>query len=439
MRSLAFALVLASGIFLLAGCHGGPTSPDSEPSQPPINILVAVHIEPFLDEFDATYGERREELYWLRDTALTHGAKLTVASNGEFMEFVEDLGDEPLIGSYLDAGFNWGTHIHPLSRKARHLWIVHSPDAPDSTVRRIWSDNIAAVEAVIRHENDYGVAPYQCRQPLMVELIAEHGFSIMTMLTEPAGELAYEEIGHYPWNPFRPCGQPGNYLKEDLSQHVYVMFPHLPQLGGDPGPSGPRTLGTNQKYFLMCYLEWLHHLRAGLPEKVWVFGIATHDCYNKKHHEEILEMLDWLEQSFVGHTTPDGHTIARYASATEVAEEFFDWEARHPDESSFSWQKGEPYPYTYSAVPELLRDAEYDQEIQLGETLACYSFTRERDGTIYLVWSWSGQQTVDLSSLMPGEVIIYDGLGDQTAGESSSVHVTEEPVFVEAAGGSCGR
>ena len=403
-----------------------------ETTQGPIKVLFAVHVEPFLPEFGFDYGARREEMYWLRDLALTHGAKLTVASNGEFMEFVEDFGDQELVQSYLDAGFNWGTHIHPLWREGRHDWILESPDASEDLVRRIWQDNVNAVNSVIGTENNYGVAPYQCAQPLLAKMMREYGFTIQTALTEPAGIMAWENLGHYPWNPFRPSAETGKFLKEDLKQTQYILIPHYPQLEPNPGPSGPRSLGTNQKNFLMEYIEWLHWQRNGLPTKVWVFGIATHDCYNNPNRDDIETMLEWLDENFIGKTTPTGEIIAEYATATEIAKEFYQWETEHPHESSFSWEEGQPYPYTYSDMPNLLREAEYDTVIDLENTLACYRFTRENASPIYVLWSWVGEQVIDFSSQIPDQVRVYDGKGNEYISASGTLKVTEEPIFVEA-------
>ena len=369
--------VFTSAAILLLGCSTpGEPEETTEPTQGPINVIFAIHVEPFLPEFGYDYGDRRRELCWLRDTALVYGAKLTLASNGEFMEFIEDFGDEDLVQSYLDAGFDWGTHIHPLWRRGRHDWVLQPPDTPPDTVRLIWQSNVDAVERVIGRENNYGVAPYQTHQPLMLQLMEEFDFKIETALTEPAGIMAYENLGHYPFNPFRPSPLPGKYLKEDLSQTQYVLIPHYPQLEPNPGPSGPRSLGANQKYFLMEYIEWLHWQRERLPNKVWVFGIATHDCYNAPNRTYIDTMLMWLNENFVGKTTPTGWTIARYATATEVADEFFEWERNHPGESSFSWEPGDPYPYTYPDMPKLLQDAEYDAIVEIDDAIACYRFRR---------------------------------------------------------------
>ena len=197
MKAIPWSFPLALLVLFLAlGCVAPMATPTAAPppTQSPINILFAVHIEPFLPTFGFDYGARREELYWLRDLALAHNAKLTVASNGEFMEYVEDFGDQALVQSYLNAGFDWGTHIHPLWRRSRHDWVKEPPDASEEKVRRIWQDNIRAVNAIIGAENNYGAAPYQTHQPLMVALRHEYDFHIETALTEtPTG------------NTSRPC------------------------------------------------------------------------------------------------------------------------------------------------------------------------------------------------------------------------------------------
>jgi len=424
-------MVVISVILFFTCCNPEEPEKQRKTVHDPINVIFAVHIEPFLPEFGFDYGSRRDELYWLKDLALSHGAKLTVASNGEFMEFIEDFSDQSLVQSYLNAGFNWGTHIHPLWRRGRHDWVLELPDVEEDTVRMIWNDNINAVNSVIGSENNYGVAPYQCAQPLLVKMMIESGFTIQTGLTEPAGIMAYENLGHYPWNPFRPSSKIGSFLKEDLDQKQYILIPHYPQLEPNSGPSGPRSLGTNKKYFMMEFIEWLHHQREDLPEKIWVFGIATHDCYNNPNRDDIAAMLDWLDDNFIGKAIPTGEVIARYATATEVAEKFVKWEDEHRGESSFSWEEGEQYPYTYSEMASILKDAEYDIGIDIGESLECHRFKSTNDSKIYLLWSWSGSQTIDFTPWITGEVLVRDGKGGEYVSNAGSLKVNEEPIFIE--------
>jgi len=144
-------------------------------------------------------------------------------------------------------------------------------------------------------------------------------------------------------------------------------------------------------------------------------------------------MLDWLDANFVGKTTPQGDVIARYATATEVAELFYRWEAEHPGMSSFSWEQGQPYPYTYADMPILLRDAEYDRALDLGAALAAHRFTRQSGGPIYVLWSWDGEQVVDFSAQIAGQLQVHDGKGNHTTADARALIVTEEPILVEAA------
>ena len=53
--------------------------------EPPINIIFDVHIEPM--NIPPNYIKRRIEVNWLRDTAINFGAKLSLQTNGEYMEY----------------------------------------------------------------------------------------------------------------------------------------------------------------------------------------------------------------------------------------------------------------------------------------------------------------------------------------------------------------
>ncbi|MDL1965499.1 MAG: hypothetical protein LWW90_02345, partial [Candidatus Desulfofervidus auxilii] len=58
-------------------------------------------------------------------------------------------------------------------------------------------------------------------------------------------------------------------------------------------------------------------------------------------------------------------------------------------------------------------------------------FTRENALPIYVLWSWTGEQVVDFSSQIPGQLQVYDGKGNKYISTSGALKVTEEPIFVE--------
>lgn len=55
--------------------------------EPPINILFVIHIEGKEESPDSIeYLEWRDELFWLKNKFNLFGHKMTVLSNGEYME-----------------------------------------------------------------------------------------------------------------------------------------------------------------------------------------------------------------------------------------------------------------------------------------------------------------------------------------------------------------
>ena len=91
----------------------------------------------------------------------------------------------------------------------------------------------------------------------------------------------------------------------------------------------------------MLYTEWLGRVRSGADDKIWTFGFVYHPNYTDRYLNDLSEFLDWLDRYFIGKTTAEGYTIARYATIGEIAQEFLDWETAHPGASSFSYVRGD--------------------------------------------------------------------------------------------------
>jgi hypothetical protein len=186
-----------------------------------------------------------------------------------------------------------------------------------------------------------------------------------------------------------------------------------------------------QRRFLMLYAEWLGRERTGAEDRVWTFGFVFHPEDGDGFNGALAELLTWLDANFVGKTSPQGNVIARYATAGDIAQEFYTWEAQHPGASSFSYVVDDPYPYTYEIVPRMLEGAAYEAEVDLGE--GATAFRLSKDGQpIYLLWSDAGEQTIDLSAELSGQVHVTDATGGESAQDASALHLTEEPSFVES-------
>ena len=99
--------------------------------------------------------------------------------------------------------------------------------------------------------------------------------------------------------------------------------------------------------------------------------------------------------------------------------------------SSFSYRRGDPYPYTYATLPAMLDGAGFETAVDLGPGVSCFRFSRE-GRPVYLLWSDRGKQTANLHELS-GQVRVTDAAGGESAQDASSLHLTAEPLFVEPA------
>ncbi len=430
-----------------------------QPSHP-INIIFNVHIEPMGEnhgEVDLPkYYKRRAEVLWLLDIADKYGAKLSLQSNGEYMEYCIEQGHEKDIGEYLLKGHHVGTHAHPYYRQGPHDWVRISQNSWNDydTCKRIWKDNKTFVDSVIKLA---GFNPEQINKSMTAQ--APLDFALFDSLMEEfdfyiegggRDELMFLYFGHDVWNPWRP-GKDGA-LSEDLSNTQFLCIPHTSQIGEAKihGGGGVQKWIDNRvpalkKRFLMVYLEWLYHERNNLPPKVWVWGWNTHSYCNALHHDEIEDILSWLNENFIGKKSPKGNIIARYATFTDVRDEFLEWEKENPGVSSFHYKEGDPYPYHYEAMALKLWNKEqgqesfYDTKITKWEKegINCYKLTYRPhpDSSVrplYLIWKDSGETYIDFSSELSGDLILTDPVtGDTSITQSNNLHIAEDPIMVE--------
>ena len=235
-------------------------------------------------------------------------------------------------------------------------------------------------------------------------------------------ETASSRLGHIVWNPWRPAANDeiGHELEEDLSAD-HISLAHLAQVGIMGGAHGMElSVPQMQRRFLMLYVEWLARERTGAEDRVWAFGFVYHPNYGDRYNGELADFLSWLDDHFIGQTSPHGHIIARYATIGEIAQEFTAWEVEHPGASSFSYVLDDPYPYTYAVLPTMLEDAVYEEEVDLGEGVTCFRLSKD-ERPIYLVWSDVGERTVDFSAELSGQVQVTSAAGEQSTEDASAL------------------
>ncbi len=407
--------------------------------QPPINVIVNVHIEPFETELGDTvsYTTRIRELCWLRDVAASYGAPLSVQSTGEFMEYVVDSSDQGELVSILALGGDIGTHVHPnYWRYARHDWRLFAPveyiyTADPETVWQVIQMNKVCVDSAIGAENNRTIAPFF--REFLPEIMDSFGFYQIAIMELNQEIEAESVLYHYPWNPWQVRLDPldlDDLLRENLSQ-PYVQIPLLPEAH----PWCPTDPPFWKRRFLMLYIEWLAQIRHGTPQKVWVISWLAHPRAIQYRHDDHTEILQWLSENFVGHTTPFGDTIARFASAADVAQEYYAWRSANPSASSFNFTPGGPYPYTYPTLRRFLWGTEFDSNVDIGAGCVCFRFVRRDEAmvprdTVFVAWRWTGETTVDFCPHAAGWLLTENGLGDTSIVSCDSVVLTPEPLII---------
>ncbi|MBN2549918.1 MAG: hypothetical protein JXB15_12215 [Anaerolineales bacterium] len=417
--------------------------------EPPINVFLILHIDPIGDMGAKTfkpeefmYTRTRDEIDWLMTESARHGLRFTSLYNGWYPKWSVEHNDLDQYSALLAAGHDVGSHAHQITYDPEQdLWVTQNdvlsiygrPNYDPDLARQSWNDADQYVEAVLQAIGATGQNQTMCSTALSLpderNLMAEFGFTIAAGNRLEAG---VSNLGHMIWNPWRAANseEPGYEIAEDLSA-PYISFNHGAQIGGAEAHGTDVTVPQLQRQFLMLYAEWLARERTGAEDHVWSFGFVYHPNMGDRYNDALVEFLDWLDQSFIGKTSPYGHTIARYALVGEVAAEFLAWEAAHPGVSSFNYVSGDPYPYTYAALAQKLASAAYEEQIDLGEGVNCYRFTKDNQ-TIFMCWSDQGERTIDFSNQLSGQVQATSGSGQQSSLEAAALPLTEEPILMEA-------
>lgn len=87
-------------------------------------------------------------------------------------------------------------------------------------------------------------------------------------------------------------------------------------------------------------------------------------------------------------------------------------------------------PNTYTIVSEMLDEEPYEETVNLGDGVTCFRFSKNGE-TIYLLWSNSGPRMINFSSQLSGQVHFTDAHGQTGVQNSTTLQLTEEPLFVE--------
>lgn len=416
--------------------------------EPPINVSLILHIDPDMAgeqyTFTATpdiYQKTKGGIDWFIEEAKSHNLKFSSLYNGWYPMEALELNDLSQFQTLVDAGHEIGTHAHRITYDpATDVWTAHieelsfygRPNYDPILAQQVWDDATKSLEDVLQRLGITGQNQIVATRTFTFAneelLMEQYGFPISA---GNRAELSSDYFGHMVWNPWRPAGndEPGHDIEEDITRS-FITIDHLAQIGShEISHAMDLSIPQMQRRFIMLYTEWLSRVRKGVEDKVWTFNFVYHPNYEDKYYRETTEFLNWLDEFFIGKTTSEGYTIARYATLREIAQEFTAWEADHPGTSSFNYVRDDPYPYTYPMLPTMLEDAAYEAMVDLGPGVTCFRFSKNGN-VIYLLWSDQGQRTVNLLELK-GQVRITNSKGEESISDAANIALTEEPLFVE--------
>ena len=417
----------------------GESQAPSEPGEPPINVLFVLHFDPPAGDFEVegvecvnNYVRSRDELVWLLNFAEKSGVKMTALFNGYYIQHALRRNELEPLERLAAEGHEIGTHAHSICYDKvgdkwfrcsnADQWFKDAKTLVDTMLKEIGAEGNRAMCAM------FGKGMYSHEDDLM----KKYGYDI-GIGNRP--EIALNYFGHIVWNPWRAeCTDLEGYaLKEDKNVG-FISIDHRAQIGSTTSHGGVDSRSdTLKRQFLMLYIEWKYRELRDYEDKVWTWGVVHHPNYGDKYNDHIEDFFSWLNKYFINKKTPSGNLIAVYSTASEVADQYYDWERKHPGSSSFSYVEGDPYPYICKYSKDKLLDSEYMGEVDLGADVTAFKF-RSKGGKIFLLawYNGKGVKTVDVSSIFGGTVYVITPVGEKTEQDASRVSLTEEPVFIEA-------
>ncbi|MFQ5595504.1 MAG: PQQ-binding-like beta-propeller repeat protein, partial [Anaerolineae bacterium] len=385
-----------------------PTTPTLTAYEPPIDVTFNIHLDPVMNSY-TKWRERKDNLLWLKSFVEGYSGdyqpKLNIEAQGDHAEFYLNPTDpeaaegrEALADLY-DAGHSFGTHAHDTLRSEQpDSWTHIQGTATAAEAVENWQDHIGYVEQLYAEitgnsdpeflrEMNASAVMFLPKGSTETQLAftgvysdpvsggaVPHGFSVQT---GGRNEHFYCIFDHDVQNPWRPGTQGA--LDEDLTNTAFVTVPQMPPLGKIgvhahiPDCIQDNSVPSRQRMFIQEFLERLYREYTDAPDRVWTFGWHEHlfDIYptgagglgRQEFREEVEQMVEWLNERFIGQTTANGNLVAHYATVIDVRDEFEAWEQDNPGVSSFELEQytddWDNYPYDLEGLARELANAHY--------------------------------------------------------------------------------
>lgn len=488
-RTCTAAAVLLA-LIALACDRSGIMQPPEPPPTPPvtnlpdgaINVVFVIHFDPLVAPGGlvsrASYERERDNLAWLAgfldDIKRVKGAafvpKLTLEIAGDHAEYyANDAAGSSLLKALHAAGHELAVHFHTNYKAGPNQWIDAASQNTIEMRRRVTTDHIDAVDALIGKLIGSGDASRIRRERRTLQghfteesVALERGFDV---ITTGRTEVFNSYFEHDPWNPWRVASvmAGANQLGESL-QGRWTMVPGAPVLGAIGRHIAWVDVSTPamRRKFLHLYLEWhARQLGGVLEQRVWSFGWHEHTqnltgedgVYGNiaNLRDEVREMVGWLNDNFIDQRTPQGKRIARWTTAREVAAEFADWQNANPGVSSFDYTANTTdwnrYPYRLQGLARELMYTHHETELtELRARGVIAHRLLKTDGPawtyengrivstsatwpVFLLWAEESEKTVDLSTVAGTTLTCIDGItGAASTPDARAVRISTTPL-----------
>ena len=336
--------------------------------EPPINFFFIIHVEPMAWGTGTTYDERMANLEVLMDMISAYepaSVKFTILMNGDFTELVMSNGDSALFAGFQNAGHELGSHNHGLVHIAPFEWVYPEltcrygqPVFNYESTHQSWYDVSSQIDRLTNEKHSICASPFLCSNE--AQLADEFGY---TCTPGDRSEKCLDYTDKLIRHPLRPAANDmyGHELEEDLNSSI-IYLDHYAQFGKENAHGYNCTFDTMTVKAMECYQEWLDRESSDLDSLdyyVWTFGVLTHlHLLDDNYYEQIGQWLEFMDENFINRYTPRGNLIGRYATSWEVAQEYIQWEAVHPNWSSFNYIH--PYPHNL-VINEIMYNPEMNE------------------------------------------------------------------------------
>jgi len=431
------------------------TSASSKGKQPPINIVLNLHMDPWGrkgDNHEALmdqYKRHRDAFLWLCNLAKQKGFKITAEMTGFCAEYVFRQNHATDFLDFMPGKTHvLGTHLHENYKEdsTPYVW-AQSWDTKHA--KRIFKDQILMINRI------FTSLGYSEKDNHLI-----HG--VVVECEDPADCYGVSRANDRPYSNFFDIVTGYGLLNHPYRTNASALYRRifLEDLKGEfiaiPKPTAGfigimyngfqdsrrvnLTLPIIRKDFILEYIEWKTYNILGLPPRPWVFGFDIHPLDlnkgfiggdGKPIRETLPRFYDWVNAQF--------SDISNYATSVDVAKQYVEWEKRNPNtliyDISGKYGQLQPNFLTKNIYYQLKGYGPHSFVFQAEYTLnqnKIYEFRRQMHEQALLVLPAGKASSIDLSRFITGRVKIIDRNGVNSGHDASKIPIAMEPILVVA-------